>query len=73
MLLEITKLLKERKRMSLREISVHFDVPVDALEPMLEQLVKKGHAHVLNIKGCTRTCAGCFCADRDQMIVYECE
>jgi Mn-dependent DtxR family transcriptional regulator len=71
MLLEIKRIVQERERMTLRELSVHFDVTSDTLEPMLDKLVQKGQIRVVNVRGCTTGCAGCSCADRDQMIVYE--
>ena len=71
MLREIRALLAEHGRLSLRELALHFSISPDALEPMLELLINKGQVRIVS-GGCGKgSCAGCSCADRADMLLYE--
>ena len=72
MLGEIRQLLTERSRMSLRELSIHFRIDPEALESMMELLVRKGHVRLIdaNCRPDRPRCAGCACAHREDLIVY---
>lgn len=70
MLSQITPLLAERGRMTLRELALHFAMEPDALEPMLSLLVQKGRIQQ-NDPACGATCAGCDCATRIDMVSYD--
>ena len=69
---EIRDLLKERGRMSLRELALHFSMSADAIEPMLDLLVRKNKIRQIDFS-CEsgKTCAGCSCASRVDMMQYE--
>ena len=69
MLVEIQDMLKKQKRMSLRELSVHFSISTEALEPMLELLIRKKRIQVEDF-GCIAGCSGCVCANRADMLYY---
>jgi len=58
MLSEILNLLKERGAMSLKEISIHFQSDIPAMEGMLDMLLAKGRIEKLNTK-CSN-CKGCI-------------
>lgn len=63
MILEIKKLICERKRISLGDLAIHFDVEPETLEPILEQLVRSGIVRVCggsdeNGNACG-PCSGC--------------
>lgn len=64
---QIKQLLRERRRMSLRELSIHFDMQPDALEPVLKLLVDKQQVQVTPV-GCPGTsCSGCSCDGPETM------
>jgi len=72
MLRDIRQIIRERGRMSLRELCIHFRIDADALEPMMDTLVRKGHVRRLE-GGCPlgkATCRGCVCAEREDVIAY---
>jgi hypothetical protein len=56
--------------MTLRELSIHFDMAPDALEAMLDILVRKEQVRRVDA-ACGAGCKGCTCADRAEMIFYE--
>jgi hypothetical protein len=72
MLLAIEKLLQERGRMSLAELSIHFDTDAAALEPMLETLIRKGRVEKLDPDAsiCGKRCSGCSQACGAEAVVY---
>jgi len=55
MLIEIRDLIKERKMLSLRDLSIHFKMDKSAIEPIVECLIQKGDIK----KTLDQTCAGC--------------
>ena len=72
MLREIQQLLRDRGRLSLRELALHFRMEPDAVEPMLDLLVSKGRISRVDFhcsSGCS--CSGCSCASRDDLLLYE--
>ena len=58
MLTEMINLLKERGPMSLKEISIHFQCEIPAMEGMLDMLLAKGRIEKLDTK-CSN-CKGCI-------------
>lgn len=70
MLSGILKLLREREQLSLREISIHFQMDVSALEPMMDVLVGKGKVEVLSAECTNGSCSGCSCSSRENTMVY---
>ena len=73
MLREITKLLAERHRMSLGELSLHFHVDKRALEPMLDTLIRKGRIQKVDMAGALGCpgCRGCCAPDEPDVVFYE--
>jgi hypothetical protein len=70
MLRATKQLLRERGRLSLRELALHFDMAPDALEPVLQVLVDKGQVCLLE-PGRGPACAGCASACREDGLIYE--
>lgn len=70
MIKETKQLLRERGRLSLRELAQHFSMAPEALEPVLELLMRKGQVRLAS-EGCGATCSGCTCASREDMLIYE--
>nr|VFJ58191.1 MAG: FeoC like transcriptional regulator [Candidatus Kentron sp. FM]VFJ68068.1 MAG: FeoC like transcriptional regulator [Candidatus Kentron sp. FM]VFK13860.1 MAG: FeoC like transcriptional regulator [Candidatus Kentron sp. FM] len=60
MLVEIRSYLSQRRRASLDDLANHFDMPPDAMRPMLEHWVRKGKAarHAVT-DGCSSGCGKC--------------
>lgn len=59
---ELKAFMVERRRASLTEISLHFDTPPSAIQPMLEQWMAKGRVHKLDGQGgCGKAGSGCSC------------
>ena len=58
MLTEILNLLKERGPMSLKELALHFQADVAAMEGMLETLERKDRIQRLNTQ--CANCKGCI-------------
>ena len=73
MIRQIRKLLSERKRMSLKDLAVHFDAEPQTLEPMLDTLVRKGIVRRIE-PDCEPKCSGCAgCSEPDpaDLVLYE--
>lgn len=58
MLRDIQELLEDRRRMSLLEIAIHFDLEPETLEPMMDQLLERGRVRRVPAKP-HRGCSGC--------------
>ncbi len=72
MLSEILKLIKEHRRLSLAELMNHFGMTADALEPMMDILLRKERISIVSIDCSSgKSCSGCACADRESMLIYE--
>jgi hypothetical protein len=57
---ELRNYLKDKKRVTLNELVIHFDVDADALRGMLAKWIKKGKARQLPVGfGCGSTCTKC--------------
>lgn len=70
MLSEILKLLRERGQLSLLDLSIHFRMDVSALEPIMDVLIRKEKAIIVQ-SGCTGgSCSGCSCSSRESMLLY---
>ena len=67
---EITAVLEKHGTLTLRELASHFRMEPGALEPMLEILAGKGRIQIIAGSCSKGSCAGCFCADREDMISY---
>ena len=70
---EIKQLINERNSMSLRELSIHFKMEPEAIEPAMELLVKKGTIQIVDLKcsSCKSSCSGCSEANRPDMLIYQ--
>jgi hypothetical protein len=66
---EIKSLLRDRGRLTLRQIARHFEVATEAIEPMLKLLVDKGRLTTSLL--CGAGCSGCSCADTADLTLYE--
>jgi len=73
MLSDIESYIRSRRSASLKDISIHFSIHPEALEPMLGILSRKGRIRMLPAACSSGSCAGCasVCADRAAMIFYE--
>jgi predicted ArsR family transcriptional regulator len=56
MVIRILELLKERKCMSLKELSISLDMHKDAVEDMLEMLIRKGKVKKIDTKTSEAVC-----------------
>lgn len=70
MLSEILKLLKERGPMSLKELALHFQCDIPAMEGMLATLERKERIKPLNTK-CSK-CKGCVEVKREDALIFQC-
>ncbi len=70
---EIKQLINERHSMSLRELSIHFKMEPEAIEPALDIIVKKGTVKIVDLKcsSCKSSCPGCSEANRPDMLIYQ--
>lgn len=61
MISEILKLIKERKFVSLNDLSIHFDITSSALKPILETLISKGYIKYTSVDcdTCNNDCNKC--------------
>ncbi len=67
---DILALLKEHGRLSLRELAALLRSDPQAVEPMMDILVKKGRVELIAF-GCSRgSCSGCSCASREDAMIY---
>lgn len=73
MLRDIKSLLRERGRMSLRELSIHFDIETSALDPMMKTLIDSGQVKAINTweESSCGGCAGCSLVQREDFVFYE--
>ncbi len=69
MLRDIKQLCSERKRISLYDLSIHFDVELSAMEKMIDKLIAKGSVKKQEFK----VCGGCAggCCDPSKNVMYE--
>ncbi len=57
---ELRDYLKEKKRVTLNDLVIHFDIDADALRGMIEKWVRKGKVQQLPVgDGCGSTCSKC--------------
>lgn len=73
MILQIKKLLAQRKIVTLGEIAIHCDIEPKALEPIMQKLVEAGVARK-HKPADIKLCGGCkVCPDKCEltMIIYE--
>lgn len=58
---DVKALLKERRQMSVKDVSYHFHIPEGLAEMMLERLADKGVAKLMPVlpSGCGTTCSHC--------------
>ncbi|MGE4278489.1 MAG: FeoC-like transcriptional regulator [Magnetospirillum sp.] len=62
---ELKTYMIDRKRASMTEISMHFDTPASAIQPMLDQWIAKGRLRKLDITGgCGKVSGGCACKEK---------
>jgi len=55
MVIEIRDFIKERKMLSMQDLSIHFKMDKSALEPIIDRLEQKGEIK----KTLDQKCAGC--------------
>ena len=68
MLRKIIDLFKERKTISLSDLSIHFKTDESAIQAMLETLERKGYIQKLHTEcnSCSDSCKGCsFAGEKD--------
>ncbi len=62
---ELKAFLVDRKRVTVREIGMHFDSPASAVQPMLDQWIAKGRVRRLDVAGgCGKAGSGCSCKEK---------
>ena len=65
---EVKAYIRERRQVSLRDISLHFDTDPDTLKGMLDFLERKGRIRALRNDA---ACAGaCHCDIKDEQVLY---
>ena len=69
MMAEIQALLREKGRLTQRQIARRFNMTPDAIEPMLKLLVNKGRLRTELL--CGGGCSGCSCANEADLTLYE--
>ncbi len=69
MMSEIKSLLRDKDRLTLRQIARHFEMAPEAIEPMLKLLVDKGRLRAERL--CGEGCSGCACASKADLTLYE--
>lgn len=67
---EITKLLKERGSMSIRQLALALGIESGALIPMLEMLEGKGRILKIDLP-CGTGCSSCNCDNMDGLTYYK--
>ncbi len=70
MVREVKQLLKEHEKLTLSELSAHFSMEPEALEPILQVLVDKGSVN-LTEDDCGTHCPGCALSCRGDKMLYE--
>ena len=70
MLSEILNLLKERGPMSLKELALHFQCEISAMEGMLSTLLAKGRIEQLDTQ-CSN-CKGCIEMKPEDVAIFQC-
>ncbi len=68
MLIAILSLFKERKTISLSDLSIHFKTDANAMQSMLNKLIDKDLIEHINFncEGCSSGCKSCsFVNDKD--------
>ncbi len=58
MIRDIQDILQERRRMTLLELAIHFDVEPETLQPILDKLLAKGRVRKILAEQ-RKGCAGC--------------
>jgi hypothetical protein len=71
MIAELMTLLKDKKKMSLTDLSVLAKQKVEVTEQIMEQLVRKGKVkkEAIACFGCMKECSACV--SRSDLIYYE--
>ena len=70
MVREIKQLLKEHGKLTLTELSAHFSMEPEALEPLLQVLADKGKVTHTEVD-CDTHCPGCALSCRGDKMLYE--
>ncbi|MEA2011687.1 MAG: FeoC-like transcriptional regulator [Verrucomicrobiota bacterium] len=63
MLREIKDYIKEHKKVTLADISIHFDLQSSALEGILQKIESKGNIKIVKAQVCSG-CIGCSCGKK---------
>jgi hypothetical protein len=67
---QIKRELQAHGSLSLRDLAARLAMAPDALEPLLQLLVRKGRV-ALKPLTCGTSCDGCSCASREEMLMFE--
>ncbi|HIK34080.1 MAG TPA: FeoC-like transcriptional regulator [Thermosynechococcus sp. M98_K2018_005] len=67
MLLQLQEYIRNRQIVSLRELATHFRAPPAAIEPILDQLIRKGRVQ----KVASRHCGGCNQCSSETFELYQ--
>ncbi len=62
--------LRERRRASLADVAIHFDVDPSAARGMLDMLIDKGRIRELTIGTCGDA-GGCSCSNEQPVFLFE--
>jgi hypothetical protein len=72
MLHDIQKFLELNGQLSLRELALHFQMEPDAIEPMLDLLIRKARIRRIDFSCSSgRSCSSCSCVSRSDVLLYE--
>lgn len=71
MLKQITDLVTTHSPLSLKDLSVMMQTPLEALEPMIDFLERKGRINITKTGCDLGHCPSCSCLSRCDMIVLE--
>lgn len=69
-LLRLKHYIKSRQQVSAEDIAIHFDLSEDALEGLLQPLLKQGHIIMLQGASCSSGC-GTGCASQSASTTYQ--
>ena len=68
MLRDVQTYIADHGIVSVSDLSLHFHTSIDALQPMLKKLSRKGR--IRELPSPTK-CEGCTCCDHNDLVCYE--
>lgn len=69
MVRDIRQFIQDRKHLSMQELSIHFKMDKSALEPILEQLERRGYIKTEYDRKCTGCSKSCAFAGEPMLII----